>query len=407
MSETSKPDAEPRKGREEARRRLGWRRFNRIASVAQLIAVVVGMAGVAYEFWYQRPQDRELRDARLHATIAELVPQDKREGAGLPVLKILSLLHEDGSDTTDVSVPETTFQMAALAGANLSGAYMRKTEFLCADWAYDLLGDDEERPEPCARLRGVNLTGATLDYARFDYADLRNADLVRASLRHARIENSLLTDARFDRADLSAIRMESSDFSGAKFGTRRTIDCRKVKTHLCPELDRVAFFGVEMPGARFLGATIEDADFAEASLRKAEFGCDGRKNNRVCTVIKNACFHRAVLPQARFRGIMISNVDLSHADLTRARVENSTISNTVFSDADVSGARFENVRFKNVVFPSQLSATAKLDAASARSLDGARVQALDGLSTEPDERPCTQAWRGRLGAWKNDVAFAP
>ena len=55
-----------------------------------------------------------MRDARLHATIAELVEQDKREGAGLPVLKILRLLREDGSDTTDVSVPETTFRMAAL-----------------------------------------------------------------------------------------------------------------------------------------------------------------------------------------------------------------------------------------------------------------------------------------------------
>ena len=407
MSENPNPDAEPRKGREAVRRRWGWRRFNRIASVAQLIAVVVGMAGVAYEFWYQRPQDRELRDARLHATIAQLVPQDKREGAGLPVIKILRLLHDDGSDTTDVSVPGMIFRMAALAGMDLPGAYMRNTEFLCSDRAYDLIREDGERPEPCARLRRVNLAGATLDYARFDYADLRNAHLARASIRHARIENSLLTDAKLHRADMSAIRVKSSDFSRAEFSTRTTIDCRKLKTRDCPELDSVVFFDVEMPRARFLGATIEFADFAEARLQRAEFGCDGRKNSRECTVIENACFHRAVLPRARFRGITMSNVDLSHADMTRARFENTTISNTVFSDADVSSARFENVRFENVVFPRQLSATAKLDDSSARSLDRARVQALDGSSIESDERPCTPGWRDRLGAWKNDVVFAP
>lgn len=405
VSGEPKPAAEPRAGREAARRRLGWRCFNRIAGVVQLIAVVVGMAGVAYEFWYQRPQDRDLRDARLHATIAQLVPQDKREGAGLPVIKILGLLHEDGSDTTDVSVPETTFRMVALAGANLSGAYMRKTEFLCSDWAYDLIGEDGEKSVPCAHLRGVDLTGATLDYARFDYADLRNAILMRASLRHARIENSLLTDAQFDRADMSGVRVKSSDFTRAKFGTRMTIDCRRLKTPGCPKLGRVVFFGAKMPKARFLGATIKFADFATAKLKEAEFGCDGRKNNRECTVVKNTCFHRAVLPKARFRGVTMSNVDLSHADLTRGRFENTTISNAVFSDAIVSGAQFKNVRFENVVFPRELSASAKLDPASAHSLERARVQALDDSSTQPDKRPCASAWRDRLGAWKNAVAF--
>ena len=273
--------------------------------------------------------------------------------------------------------------MAALDGADLSGSYLKETEFVCSD----LRREDDERLEPCARLRSVNLTGATLDHARFEYADLHGAHLKRAYLRHTTIENSLLTDARFDRADLSGILVTSSDFSGAEFGARRTIDCHWIKTLRCPKLRRVAFFDAKMPGARFLGATIEFADFAKAGLRRAKFGCDGPKNNRVCTRIQNVCFHRAMLPRARFRGVTVSNVD--------------------FSNADVSGASFKNVRFENVVFPRKLSATAEFDDRSARSLERARVQALDGSSTEPDERPCTPEWRHRLGAWKNNVEFAP
>ncbi len=399
------------------------RTVNFIVGIFGILGILIGVAFALHEIRVIFPQEREeyksqikaikdIQKLQLNAAVANLAVQEKPNITSPYIQNNLEMLRREGVPTTGIAAPGTRFTMAEFEDVDWQGVIMGGAEFVCSVQEYYKITnweDGDPRIPLCTRLKKADFTGASLREAGFNYADLRGVNFTAADLSKAKIDHSVASSgAKFlEDVRLLGIEIKNSDFSGAQFGTDAEFKCT-VNNKKCVKLRRSDFSSAVMNDVRFRGAKIDGVDFIGAELKGAQFGCGSAPDgDERCTKIEHTCFSRAALAEVRFRGVAISNVDLSRADLTRARFENTAISNTVFSGATLVGARFEDVRFKNVVFPRELSASAQFDSASAASLEGERVQALDGPNSRPDERPCTTAWRDKLGAWKRAVVFSP
>ena len=361
--------------------------LSHIANGIQFAAVVFGMLAVLNEFWIQRPKDRDLRNAQLHATVATLTASDNIEVTEVAVQKILTLMHKDGVDMTGISIPNVTFYMAAFEDIDWSDAYMNDVEFACTDRMYSLINnyDDENtarRLVPCAILKGATFSGTLMRRTRFNYADLSSSDLTEAVLDKARINDSVLSNSNFSRSDMSGVQIERSDFSGSNFGRSMTFDCWTIRDLECVRLRRVDLSSVEMPRVRLKGAEINYVDFSASNLERARIGCDEYQGKEICSNIEGVC--------------------LQDTNVSRARLEGVSISNTDLSVADISGTRFKNVSFENVVISDKQIDPKRFDKSSFKSLMRGRVDVLD---LEADETPCTQLWRRKLTRWKEKFSL--
>ena len=372
----------------------------------QFVAVLVGMLAVLYEFQFQRPKDRDLRDVELHATVATLATNQDVDITGYAVQKIIALMHKDGVDMTGISVPNVTFFMADFENVDWSDVYMNRVEFACTDRMYDLIDDYDDngtgKLEPCANLKGATFSGSLMRRARFNYANLAGSNFNGAVLEEARVNDSILSNSDFAGTDMSGIQIDNSDFSGSDFGRSIKFDCRTLTDLECVDLARVDFSSVKMPRARFQGAEIDYVDFSGSDLSGARFDCDSYRDEEICSSIEGVCLQGTNLTRAKLEGVSISNTDFSTADISDARFEDVSISNTDFSTADISGVRFRNVRFENVVYSDAQIETRRFDRNSLDSLRRGRVTAL---KLEANETPCTQPWRRELTQWKEKFAL--
>ena len=304
----------------------------------EFIAVVVGIGAVVFEFWVKLPQDQDLRDIQLHATVATLSAEENKDTISPAVQRLLVLMHREGVDMRGISIPDITLRMADFDHVDWSESYMNGTKFACSE----LVGDDvpiqqvlSAFTDSPSTLLGKGRRCAHLRYAHFDGATLRNVRLKRADLSHATFSGTQL--AGFEAVDV--------DFSYARFvrahthlgpavsvADRAIFDCHKTNRHTenCVKLNRVVFFMSDLSRVVFRGAEI-----------------------------KNACFQSAVLDQATFTDVRITNSD--------------------FSDASLSGARFTRVTFDNVVFPTkQVEIDKQFDETSRKSLHRALIERGDG-----------------------------
>jgi len=359
----------------------------KMAHLVELVAVVVGMGAVFWEFGIERQRDRDLRNVRLHATVAELAGHDDTAATSPAVQKILGLMHRDGVDMTGISVPNVVFRMVALDNVDWSDSNMTAVTFTCAQHVLQMLRSLD------ARIDAHHLACARLRRARFHGADLRAAQFYRTDLARA----------EFFHTRLSGISAENTDFSYAGFvgGTSRehalpriveflipvvAFDCYKSAPpgrSACVSLKGVGFFGAQLPSAHFTGAEIADADFTRATLRGARFRCEepteGGDTKRRCTTVDYACFRDANLTNAIFEGVTIKSAD--------------------FSGAVLAGALFENVTFDRVVFHEAQAEAATFDWHSRESLKEARVE-ISAFS-RPQFTPCSPEWRSRILPWKD------
>ena len=392
-------------------RRLRWMQTPsalpwQIARVIEFVAIVVGMAAVIFEFWFERPRDRELRDVQLHATVAELAAHGNVNATSQAVQRILELMHREGVDMTGISVPKVTIRMAEFENVDWSNAHMYATKFGCTQSILDALAAPDQQNVPkktalCADLRGAYFNGANLRTALFQRAGLSHARFISADLTEAELQWADMSHARLFRADVTAIKAHYVDFSHARFKSDDEprvafrwfrpwlyrdfpFNCTKSgnDSMKCAHLERVLFLHAKMPDAAFLGAKIVDVDFGGATLRNARFACntwDGDPDS--CTEVANACFSDAILSDATFRDV---------------RVENSN-----FSNAKLDRATFKNVTFENVVFSVEQIKSANFDESSLESLN---TTAADSSSTNVSrQEPCTAKWREDLAQWRKDL----
>ena len=370
-----------------------------IARAIEFVAIVVGMAAVIFEFWFERPRDRELRDVQLHATVAELATRGNVNETSHAVQRILELMHRDGVDMSGISIPKVTIRMAEFENADWSNAYMNAVNFACTQSILDALAATDRQNTPkdpilCAHLSRARFNGANLRAARFQRANLSNAGFTGADLTEAEFHRADLSHTRLFRARLTAIKARDVNFSHSRFRSDddrgiaaswlrpwlfrdSLFDCTTSSTNSmkCVSLERALFIQAEMPHAAFLGAKIINVDFAGATLHNARFACHKwDASSKDCTEVVNACFNDANLSNATFQAVTIKNSD--------------------FSDAELDNATFENVIFDNVVFSDKQKKEAKFDDASIESLN---ASVTDSSSTgDSDQSPCEAPWRRTL-----------
>ena len=342
------------------------------------------MAGLAYEFWHERPKDRELRDVRLHATVATLSAQPNPV-VSHAVQRILELMHRDGVDMTGISIPGIAFRMAAFEGVDWSNALMDGVDFTCPKLdsrGQPYGGESKGSSTPCATLRDARFLGTALSSARFQRTDISRTIFFGARLSGVKAKEVDFSAARFVaknesnlRQALTSIRFPPPFSFRFRVARDRMFSCNWDSKHEpCVNLERVVFSASSLPWIGFWGAKIDKADFTNASLHNATFGCD--ENNSkipICTVIKNACFLGANLKAATFKDV--------------------TIENSNFSKAVLEDAQFLRVKFSKVVFDADSGPNITFDIESQESLKKARVE-VGTIS------PCTRTWRENLLRWK-------
>ena len=162
------------------------------------------MAGLAIEFWWERPKDRELRDVRLHATVATLSAQPNVVAASHAVQRILELMYRDGVNMTGISIPGLTFSMAKFEKVNWSHALMNGVDFACPE--LDAFGrgysdDPKRKPQPCAELAGARFFGTAMSSVRFHRTDISRAIFYGAKLSGIEAKEVDFRAARFVSED--------------------------------------------------------------------------------------------------------------------------------------------------------------------------------------------------------------
>lgn len=256
-----------------------------------------------------------------------------------------------GANATDASFdrvvlgcgtpPCTTFQ--GLGG--LTGASFVVTDLTGQDLStIDLTGADFAQ----AVLTDVVLTGATLANANFTAQVLTNVDLT---------DVSALAGARFDQANLTcspatpcdpfppAVDLSGASFAGAtlnevSFAGRDVTGADFAQANLT----NAALTGADATGADFSNATLTGVDFTDETLDAAIFdgtslgcadpvGCEPFASAASLGV--EPSFGGADLTNATFDGLS-GTIDLAGADFSSADLTNAT-----FSNVDARGARFD------------------------------------------------------------------
>jgi uncharacterized protein YjbI with pentapeptide repeats len=110
-------------------------------------------------------------------------------------------------------------------------------------------------------LRGVDLSGATLDDASFKRTDLSGADLSGADARRAKFVSTVMHDVNLDEARLVRADMTKADLTGASL---RDAD-----------LTNARLFRADLSKADLTGARLEDADLLKAAFAGATW-IDGK-----------------------------------------------------------------------------------------------------------------------------------
>lgn len=170
-----------------------------------------------------------------------------------------------------------------------------------------------------ADLRGANLTGARFELAVLRDADLTNANLTDSYLNSANLRGAHgLTAAQLlSASNLIRISLSGLDFSGQSFAGITMIEAGLSDTTLV--------------GSNFSGADLSDASFGNADLRDADFTRSGLGDS--------------YLDYADLSGADFSSAYLQFANLTGAIVDGTNFSGAYLADTDMDltiGSAFYN-----------------------------------------------------------------
>ncbi len=172
--------------------------------------------------------------------------------------EVLSLRgrHLEGAVFLFARMPNADFTGAHLQEALLDGADLRGAQFGCGaiprmaggDRSGDLDDFDEGKREgQCTELQLASLRHARLQGATFDGADLKGADFFGALLHGASIRSAAAQGAFFRKAELHAAMLDNTNFTGAVLSEAEFYGASLFRTILSSAtLDRT-----QLQGARF------------------------------------------------------------------------------------------------------------------------------------------------------------
>jgi uncharacterized protein YjbI with pentapeptide repeats len=268
---------------------------------------------------------------------------------------------DQGCPPSDIEVRVTSFSGADLRGAkfdadlrgessgaahiptdfvsrvNLSKAKLYSATFQLEDWRYfDLseahivdLKDDahldflEGADLSSAKLTGIDFSGQNLKHANLTGANLNKAtligiDLESANLSHAQLREASLGYANLKAADLTGAFLEADEgYKAARLSYAYLPNAILADAHL----NGVNFSYAQIYGAdaTVFGATMQDADFANANLSGLNL-TDGK------------------LQGANFAGANLVNTDFTSADLKKANLPGAYLQGADFTAAELDGA---------------------------------------------------------------------
>ncbi|WP_228052033.1 pentapeptide repeat-containing protein [Sphaerospermopsis aphanizomenoides] len=147
---------------------------------------------------------------------------------------------------------------------------------------------EERNAELCHQnLRGIILSGSTLDFANLQGSDLSDAKLIGAILRCAELQNTNLSGADLSDSDLCSGHLENSNLRDAVLRGAILKFAKLQNTNLS---------GADLSGSDLHGGYLENANFSGAKLRGTNL-----------------------------KGVKLENTDFSGADLTDACLDHTCL----------------------------------------------------------------------------------
>lgn len=218
----------------------------------------------------------------------------------------------ENADLTASRTQETDFTKANLKGAIFDNSEMEKCKFDKAD------ASDASFME--ANLSFASFHQSTLNGADLSYSTLNNASFIKASMVEASLEGAQAKGVILDHADITELRAaERADFSDGSF-----IEVSGKES---------IWEAANLTGTNFSFAKIEGANFTKAIL-------DG------------ACLRASELKSARFLRASIQNADLIQINGYEASFEKADLSGSDMRGANLFGAEFLDATVKNTQFES-------------------------------------------------------
>jgi uncharacterized protein YjbI with pentapeptide repeats len=175
--------------------------------------------------------------------------------------------------------------------------------------------------------RGIDLSGWRFPGGRFDHATMAHIDLTGADLRSAFFDFANLIGADLSRAKLRGASLRYADLSLANPRGTNTIR-RAELAESKPNGDAVVAQTTTAPSDEVLD--LKDADLTGAILE----GADLANANLTNATLKGAFLKRAKLGNAILKGANFCAADLRGVDLSNAQIS----ADTEFSGTDLAGA---------------------------------------------------------------------
>lgn len=374
--------------------------------LCEFIAVLIGVGAIMIEFFYfqqiERDRYRTQTEIELNNSIGLLAVNKNKDVASPYIQNTVTLMNGGGYSMEGIALDGTEFYSVKLAEVPWKNVVFEDVDFDCIQSEERDMQNDDRKTSLCNNLREADFSSAILDDVKFRNADLIDADFSNAYFSESWINDSWASGANFIGAELRGVKISESNFRHAKVYDGTKIRC-SVGREDCSELKTSDFSDSILNDVNIRGTEISDSDFTKTYLKKVTFDCDGIK----CTKLENVCLKDAKLEEARFTGkdsenrVVLSNVNLSGADLTRAEFENVDISNVDFTGADLKDTDFRNVTFFNVILSESQIDAADFQDEYPSSLESA----IDDYWREwrkelsPDVLPCTSEWH----QWLNGI----
>jgi uncharacterized protein YjbI with pentapeptide repeats len=239
------------------------------------------------------------------------------------------------ADLTLIRAPRVDFRGAVLSGARLNSAILDGADMRRAVLATAHEGFQMVRPDGAA----ASLNGADLSEAEAGKVDFSNCSLKGARLRGANLRGAVFADAVMTGVDLAGAQLVGATFHGAVL---TGVDVSKLG--LPPE----SLTGCLLdPGPEALAARDEMLAMLDLAERwAATNGREGRPANldgRDLRVLAGRLSGRT-LPALSARGAIAAGVSFQGSELQGAVFDAADLRDAGFADADLRGATFRSAR---------------------------------------------------------------
>jgi uncharacterized protein YjbI with pentapeptide repeats len=220
----------------------------------------------------------------------------------------------DGAVLIGAILPKVDFTGASLQLALLDFADLRSSKLLCADWY------GTKREPICAQLQGASLLQAQLQGASLERAQLQGVRLDRAQLQGASLDRAQLQGVSLFLAQLQGVSLFQAQLQGASLDEA--------------QLQGAFFLQAELKGASLFEAQLQGADLDEARLQFAS--------------LKGAMLQGASLRYAQLQGAWLDDAHLQAASLEDAQLQGASLDRAQLQGASLNEAQLQGASLEGV-----------------------------------------------------------